>query len=158
MIQIKEKVEELKSNLNNKLIKLNKIFDITKKQTDVINNYNVDELNKLIDQKQVLINEINELDKVFEDKFAKIKKLLGVDSLEQSTDNLQEFKVIQVFITEIKDVVKRIMELEMHNSFIAEQYQKQIKESMQNSKKDIRALNGYNSNNVQSSVFIDKKK
>lgn len=151
-------IEELKEISNKKLIDLNKIYDITKKQTNAILNYNVDELNRLTDQKQEQIDDINELDNIFGTKFLQIKKELGLDSLEEVTENKKEFKVIQGFISEIQETVSRIMELEKQNSETAQDLQREVKESMQQTGKDKKILQGYNPHNISSPIYFDKKK
>ncbi|MGE5473237.1 MAG: flagellar export chaperone FlgN [Ignavibacteriales bacterium] len=151
-------IEELKKILNKKLISLNKIYDITSKQKYSIINYNVDELNDSIDKKQEQIDAVNELDNKFDAKFLELKKDLGVDRIEQATENLEEFKVIQSFITEIQDAITRIIELEKQNSEISRELQTQIKERIQQTGRDKKILHGYNPSNISSPAFFDKKK
>lgn len=151
-------IEELKKISNKKLISLNKIYDMTQKQTKAIMNYNVDELNRLINQKQEQIDTVNELDNAFSSKFIQIKKELCVDSLEEITENKEEFKPIQAFINEIQEVVSRIIALEKQNSEIGEELQEEIKESMQQTGKEQKILRGYNPHNISSPAFFDKKK
>lgn len=158
MSYVEKQIEELKKITNKKLINLNKIIEYTTKQTKAIEDYNVDELNKLVDLKQIQIDEVVKLDVLFGQKFEGLKEELGVHSINQAKENLAGFRVIQVFIDEVNDAVSRILEMEQRNSELGKELQRLVKDKMRQTNQSKKLSQGYDPHGGSIPAFFDKKK
>lgn len=91
---------------NRKYSCLQQLLELTKAQSAVINEESMDGLEKIIGEKQVIIDEINKIDTEFEGYFSLLKKKLGVEKLSDIKPSEAE-----PFAFELKQVTSQIMEL-----------------------------------------------
>lgn len=154
-------IQKLFSLSTKKLDGLREILKLTDKQSDVITEDSVKELQEIINLKQHQMDMIDEIDAAFEVYYSRMKSLLGVQSLEEirmsDLDGAAEFKQI---VTTIFDITKQIQRLESDNN-------KKVRDVLAKLGMDIRqvnqskiANNGYNVGGKlpQPSYFFDKKK
>jgi hypothetical protein len=150
-------VSTLKQNI------LVEIEELTQKQSDSIHDDDIDSLEKLVQQKQIKIDEMIKLDEQFEVYFMRMKFELKIKSLDEVTDNhvsVDLIKSLKELTSRILDLSKTIAEMERDNSA-------QLKNVMSVLQGEIVKLNqGRKINNIYSSstvaskasYFIDKKK
>jgi intergrase/recombinase len=139
---------------------LSGLFELTKRQTEVINEEAVEQLQKVISEKQVIIDRINRLDDEFGEFFSSFKTGLGVETLEQAADisKLTGLAELKNSVKAVKKLINEIHSLELDNS-------KKAKEVLDELGREIRKVNqGKKITNaykpapiVGASYFIDKK-
>lgn len=156
-----EYIQKLTELSSKKLDGLSKILNLTEKQTEIITEDNIEELQNNIDLKQQEMDTIDELDQSFEVYYSRLKSMLGVQSIEEiRIAELNGAAGLKQIITSIYDVTKRIQSLENSNN-------KKVKELLDKLSSEIRQVkrgkmvnNGYNiaSKLPQQSYYFDKKK
>ena len=99
---------------------MREILNITKKQSEVITEDSINELQTFIDLKQKLIDEINELDDAFEVYYSRLKSILGIDSMEElSISKYREAVQLQQIIKTIFATTEEIQSSENENNLKA---------------------------------------
>lgn len=144
-----------------KLDGLRVIFKLTEKQSTVITEDNVQELQEIIALKQQQMDMIDELDQAFEVYYARLKSLLGVQSLEEvRLSALTGAAELKQMITTIFDITKQIQNMENENN-------KKVRDVLDKVTLEIRQIsqgkvanNGYNIGGKmpRQSYYFDKKK
>lgn len=155
-----DKLENLISSLKKKNSLLLEMLAITKAEANSIEKDDTDSLNKLLTQKNSIIQSIDILDEAFNNEYNALKKELKVGSLEQASELPRDL------LAELKKETKGIFELIKEISDIHEankQKAKEIKNDLATEIKKInnsmQATNAYRGNSqFQGSYFIDKKK
>jgi hypothetical protein len=150
LIEISNKKQELLQN----------ILALTKAQAGTINEDGIESLQKLIDEKQLVIDAINKLDEEFGVYFQRLKTTLKVTSLDQL--NVSGIKGTK----ELKEVTEKIVKLITEISEIEKQNSEKGKKLLNQLGGEIRKINqGKKTNSAYSpppmsipSYFIDKKK
>jgi len=158
-----EYVVRLLEAANKKCALLKDILFISQAQSRSITEDGVENLEKLIDEKQVKIDEINKIDEGFAEDFNCLKQVLGVKSLAELKDlkdrGVGGIKDLQDVIGEIMALIREISELEKSNSLKA-------KKRLENLSTKVRQVNqgkqlnaAYMPSPVKlPSYFIDKKR
>ncbi|SES85984.1 FlgN protein [Natronincola peptidivorans] len=143
-----------------KLVLMKDLLKVTTEQSRILQTDEVEMLDSLIQQKQVIIEKINVLDKEFAEKYEMLKKELGVANLQELEGEAAEsFKDLKEKIEKVIEVIEEIHLLDHANT-------EKIKENIAAAKKNIKtiktgkkAVSGYNSTyNEGHSIFMDKKK
>ncbi len=145
----------------NKSDKMKKILDLTKKQSDVITEDSINELQNLIEIKQKLIDEINELDDAFEVYYSRLKSILGIESMEEvSISKYHEVTGLQQAIKTIFDTINEIQIAENENNMRARGVLDSLGGQIKQVKQGKIANNGYNIGGKlpQQSYYFDTKK
>lgn len=144
-----------------KLDSINEILNLTKRQSEIINEDCADELNKLISLKQEQMDLIDELDKSFEVYYARLKSVLGVESIEEikMTQYSGAAELRQV-VTTIFNTTKQIQRLEIENKNKVQEIVNKLASDIRRIKQSKVANNGYNvaAKLPQPSYYFDKKK
>ncbi|WP_024832783.1 flagellar protein FlgN [Ruminiclostridium josui] len=144
-----------------KLDNMKKILNLTKKQFEVITEDSINELQSLIDLKQKLIDEINELDDAFEVYYSRLKSILGIESMEEvSISKYNEAVKLQQTIREIFDTAKKIQTTENENNLKARGVLDSLGGQIRQIKQGKIANSGYNIGGKipQQSYYFDTKK
>ncbi|KDR94774.1 FlgN protein [Peptoclostridium litorale DSM 5388] len=140
------------------------VYDITKEQNGQMKRENIDVFLANLKKRQLLMDEIDVIDAKFYRYFVQMKKLMGVDSLDD-VDTLKHPE-----LKSLKDGVREILELVREIKSIDEQSSSMANESMARLKEDMKALqqrkqmgnkisSGYASTYRHAQgVFIDNKK
>ena len=140
------------------------VYDITKEQNGQMKRENIDVFLANLKKRQLLMDEIDVIDAQFYRHFVQMKKLMGVDSL----DDVDTVKHPE--LKNLKDGVREILELVREIKSIDEQSSSMANESMARLKEDMKALqqrkqtgnkisSGYASTYRHAQgVFIDNKK
>lgn len=139
---------------------LEDILRLTKEQSSVINEDGIDNLNRIIEEKQNNIDQIDKLDEEFNVYFQRLKSELKVNTLDEiQGTNIEGIKELKDCTKGIIDIIGEISKLEQENNSNA-------KNLLEDLGKEIKKLNqGKKVNTVYSagpgqapSYFIDKKK
>ncbi len=140
---------------------MSKILDLTKKQSEVITEDCINELQNLIDIKQKLIVEINELDDAFEVYYSRLKSVLGIESMEEvSISRYHDAERLQKTISTIFATIKEIQVAENENNISARGVLDNLGGQIRQVKQGKMANNGYNIGGKlpQQSYYFDTKK
>ena len=140
---------------------MSKILDLTKKQSEVITEDCINELQNLIDIKQKLIVEINELDDAFEVYYSRLKSVLGIESMEEvSISRYHDAERLQKTISTIFATIKEIQVAENENNISARGVLDNLGGQIRQVKQGKIANNGYNIGGKlpQQSYYFDTKK
>lgn len=154
----KDKIDELISLSREKNQLINEMYNFTKGQKEEIKKEDMDNLNKILDNKDNLIKEINKLDRTFLTIFSQIKK-------DENIENIDELDV-QLYpnLKELKDIVTEISSTLVAISLLDEENNNNIKKKIEETKMELRkvkdgqrAYKGYNVP-MTGSILIDEKK
>lgn len=140
---------------------MKKILILTKKQSEVITEDSIEELKNLIDIKQKLIDDINELDDAFEVYFSRLKSILGIESMEEvRISDYGEVVQLQQAIKTIFETIKEIQNVENENNMKARDVLESLGGQIRQVKQGKIANNGYNIGGKlpQQSYYFDTKK
>jgi len=155
-----ELINSMISILDEKKVMLEKMLDLTNKQTSVISVNDLIALGGIIEEKQSLIERIDKIDEVFNKNFEKLKVLLNIKNLEEiGDDKLPELKKLQAAVKGIIDIVDHITYVEDYNNKKTKEILKDISKKLDTISKGKKAYNAYEKKDKKSpSYFIDKKK
>lgn len=141
---------------------LNEMLLLTEEQGKIIELEDIDQLNRLIEEKQNRINEINSLDEQFQDSFSKIKTQLGVKDIGELLESRgEELRDLKEETAEILSIVKDIKILEKQNSLMLERQKKEVSKKLKEVKNNKAALNKYAKSKpiaAPNPAFFDQKK
>ncbi|HEY5586486.1 MAG TPA: flagellar export chaperone FlgN [Ruminiclostridium sp.] len=144
-----------------KLDGINEILNLTKQQSIIISEDSANELDGLIELKQFQMDMIDELDKSFEVYYARLKSILGVQSIEEiKMKQLQGAAELKQIITTIFDKTKQIQSLEIENKNNVQAIVNKLASDIKRIRQSKMANNGYNvaAKQPRPSYFFDKKK
>lgn len=137
---------------------LNKILELTKTQTNAIENENMDDLSVILVEKERLMEEIDVLDRDFLSLYNAIKLDEGIDSLEKiDIEKYANVKSLKEIVTEINSILNNISTIDRNNTIKMKLNVDKIKSDLKQVKEAKRAYKGYNYEAVES-MLIDEKK
>ncbi len=139
---------------------LKDILDLSCAQTKVIDDEDIDGLNRLIDEKQGKIDEIDKLDKEFSDCFEKLKSILKVTRLDQlESFELTGAKELKTKTAGIIKVISSISEKENENSRKSKELLSRLGTEIKKINQNKKVSNAYTQTSFNTpSYFMDKKK
>ena len=156
-------ITAMQDSLKSKYEVLKRIFEITKQQEQMLSfedaDMDMDAFDELLGKKDVLIRQIEELDKGFQGVFERVK-----DDIEK---NKQEYKPrileMQNLIRQITDLGVKIQALEERNKSRFESFLGHKRQEIQGFRANSKAVNLYNQHRANQhqewqSYFLDKKK
>ena len=143
-----------------KLTLMKDLMKKTKEQAKAIENEDTELLNKTIEDKNKIIEKIDLLDNEFLQKYERLKNYLGVESLEELSDNSQnQFKELKGKVSQITKETDKIKQVDRKNMQKMKQEMEKVQSNIQTVKKGKKAVKGYNEKySKNSSIFIDQKK
>lgn len=154
----KTKISELISITKEKDQLLNDMCNITKKQMKAIEKEDMENLNKIMDEKDSLMKKIDKLDLSFITVFSEIKKKHSIENLDELS--LKDYPNLK----ELKDMVKEVSSTLLTLSLMDDNNTQAMKERLEQAKRDLRkvkegkkAYKGYNAS-MTGSMLIDEKK
>lgn len=137
---------------------LEEILRQTEKQTDLIINDKLDEMEILLEEKQKIMNEIDLLDMRFLEIYNDIKSTEKIDSIHHidinKYSNLKELKNI---VKSINSILDKISKLDKENTSKMKESLESVRSNIKNVKNGKKAYKGYNKN-YGGSILIDEKK
>lgn len=134
---------------------------LTKAQAETINEDGIDDLDKLISDKQSKIDEIDKLDEEFGVYFFRLKRELGIKSLDElRSPGIKGALELKECIGQIMDIIKEISCLEQHNSAMAKGLLNNFGHEIKKINEGKKTTNAYGQSPViqAPSYFVDKKK
>ncbi|WP_265445767.1 flagellar protein FlgN [Acetivibrio straminisolvens] len=140
---------------------LKSILSLTTAQAEAINEEGMDGLSKLIDEKQIKIDEINSLDEKFNECFTALKQKLGINSLDEAGRlGIKGAKELQELVSEIMVFLREISEIEKKNKEKANGLLNELGAKIREIREGRRVSSAYSPSASLSppSYFIDKKK
>ena len=152
--------DALKENLTKKLAVFDSIYNIVQEQSEVLidKEVDIDRFNQLLDEKEELIRQVDELDKSFETLYVRIKDIL--------TDNKEEYRLA---IVNMQDIIRNITSLGVKIKVLEQQNKMKVEIFLKNKKNIVKSFKS-NSNmskkytqsmtnqHYGQSYFYDKKK
>jgi len=156
VIDVEAVMENLIEISKNKSDILNDIYMITVEQSRVIAKEDIEGLNDLIDKKQVLIDNAQNLDSEFEKIVDDLKLVYGVERLDEIDICKEEVSKIQAVVKLIMDKVKLIRKLEMENSSLLREMKDNMEKKIKSIKTGKKAVSNYGYANMQQPVYFDK--
>lgn len=154
-------IERLTEISNKKYKSLQDMFLLTMAQSEAINEDGLEGLQKLLDDKQSKIEEINKADEDFNVYYTRLKQTMGINSLaEINTPGIKGVKELQQLIGQIMDLLKEISEIEKQNSDKAKNLLNGLGSKIKEISQGKKVSSAYNSSPaaIPPSYFIDKKK
>ncbi|QEK11330.1 flagellar protein FlgN [Crassaminicella thermophila] len=161
-MNIKDTIDLLIDISKKKETALKKILNLTIMQEGLIKNNDLEKLGDLLKKKQYLIEKINQMDIDFLSNYGRLKKSLGITSIENvNVEEYPSLKELKLHIQNIMKSLRQIDEIDKRNTKnlqidfdkVKEELKK-IKAKKQSSKIAASYMKKYAS--VQG-VFIDKK-
>lgn len=141
-----------------KKLLLKEILSLTKKQKDLIEEDNIDDLGIVLIDKENLMNKVDLLDKDFLSIYKSIKLEEEIDSLDKidirKFDNIKSLKDI---ISEVNNILTDISSIDHENKKNMKLNIDKIKQNIKQVKKAKKAYKGYNYEGTES-ILIDEKK
>lgn len=158
-----ELVLELQGICSEKLNIMQQMLTLTKAQNTsllAIEDEKIDCLNQIIEEKQSLIEIVNQLDHDFLRNLDVLKKLLNIDSLEECTQEpVEGFKELKGIIEEIMNISEEMRQLDKENMQRATSNMDELKKQLKSIKVGQKATNSYNRKYMETpSILIDKKR
>ncbi|CAK7023522.1 flagellar export chaperone FlgN [Tissierella sp.] len=133
------------------------ILKLTTTQADTIENDNIDNLSKILIQKEKLMEEIDILDRDFLSLYNDIKSEEGIDNLEKiNIEKYANIKSLKEIVTEINTILNDISMIDRNNTIKMKSNVDRIKSDLKQVKEVKRAYKGYNYEAVES-ILIDEK-
>lgn len=150
---------ELIEICDKKILHLNKIYDLTQNQGQVIAEDNMDRLQHYTDSKQKEIDKINLLDDAFTDKYDQYKKDI-IDSVEtQNVELIEDIKKVQDRIEKVSQILTSISELELDNNASIYESFNNVKAKLKQIRQGKNATKGYSSyKNMPGAAFVNETK
>lgn len=149
-------VEDLIKITKEKSRFLEEIYVLTEGQMNAINDENIDDLNDLIEGKQLKIDHIKELDVKFDGIVTQIKKELKISELSELTGG--NAQILQEEIRNVYAVLRKIVEIEKQNSETLNEKRDDIHSKISHTNKGKIAMMQYSGgSNYMNAVFFDKK-
>jgi len=139
---------------------MEQIFELTCKQSEVLSAEQVDKLLEYIEDKQENIDAIKVLDEEFSRIFEGIKDEVNRDDLEHYNPQGYELYVkLRASVSQIKDMVEAIYNLEVQNQNVVEEVIQDIKARITSISRGKKGYSAYKQSAPQAEgVFIDQRK
>lgn len=134
---------------------------LTMAQSEAINEDGLEGLQKLIDDKQKKIEDINKIDEDFNVYFTRLKQQFKINSLsELKAPNIKGVKELQQLIKQIMDLLNEINAIEKQNSDKARKLLDNLGSQIKRINEGKRVSSAYSTDpsSRPPSYFIDKKK
>ena len=154
-------IDKMTGLLGKKKQMLHEMLELTKAQTEVIAAESLDKLQKLVEDKQSVIDRIDELDDEFTGHMEKLKSAVGINKLEDiDVSRFPEAKRLKQAVSEVLDLVREISGIEKINSVKSKKLLEQLGSQIQKINQGKKINNAYNRQNAAgaTSFFLDKKK
>jgi|BioPla2DNA2_1021312.scaffolds.fasta_scaffold17150_4 predicted transcriptional regulator len=140
---------------------LKELLHLTVAQSDVIKEEGLEELQKLINDKQRKIEEINKVDEDFNVYFTRLKQKLGISRLDEiNNPGIKGVKELQEIIAQIMKNVEQISEIENQNVNRAKNLLNDFGSNIRRINEGRKVNTAYNNTSSLNtpSYYIDKKK
>lgn len=153
-------IKDLNYIMEQKLKLFKAMLDITILQKEDIENNRAENIGALVDKKQMVIDEIDKLDKSFLEGYQQLKIELKLDRPDRiDTDKYPELKTLKLFVEDIMEQAGRIMELENSNREKLNAIFNEVKSELRQINAGKRSIKAYEKPAIQNDgIYIDRKK
>lgn len=153
-------MEKLIDILKKKHVLLQSILSLTKAQSSQINEDAVEKLQKLIDEKQRVIDDINKLDDEFDVYFTRLKANVKINSLDElNAAGIESAKHLKEITAGIINLTMKISEVEKENDQKSKELLNKLGEEIKKVNQGKKISKTYASKPTNNpAYFIDKKK
>ena len=158
MVNLYRVIDNLISLVDNKYEQLKEISLLTKQQTEVIEEEDMEALLELIDRKQQKIDLIVNFDAQFEAITDDIKTIYDVKSLDELDAQEANISLLQEKISNVTDILNQIIQIENSNKEKINYAKRQLEAKMNKAQTGKVAIKQYNGmNGYADAVFFDRK-
>lgn len=159
-MQTQELVNQMIALSGKKLEMLKQLKQFSEKQNEAFKMQQLDDVEKILNKKDEIINYIKKLDDAFLKISDALKKLLGIDSLTRLQDTgIEGGKELQELIDKITKLVEDIIDIEKQGYERAVNLQNDFNKEIKNLNAGKKITNAYYAKPLDTpSYFIDKKK
>ena len=146
--------------INNKKQQFDSIMEITLQQKKDIEENEAKRIEEFLDQKQTVINSVDEIDKAFSERFGLLKKQLNVNTLEEvDIAKYPMMKILKFKVEEIMSLAKKIMQIEESNKEKLTLMMIELKTEMKKLNVGKKSIKAYESPIINNDgIYIDRKK
>jgi hypothetical protein len=153
-------IERLWDGSGKKLLLLQDLYKLTVRQSDMINQDKLENLDEIIGDKQKCIDQIDKLDEEFNVYFLRLKQQLNIKNLDElHNPDIKGVKELKLTIGTIIELIKEISTLEQQNNLKAKSLLDELGKEIKKINQGKKVTNAYNpgSNLRPPSYYIDKK-
>jgi len=159
MTECRKYLTILIESLEKKIDILDQLLDCNERQSEVIKaNLNLDEFEKIVDEKGGFIDSLNRIDLGFQSVYDRIK----VELIDNKQEYKKEIEGLQRLISQIAEKSVALETSELRNKQAVENYFSFTRNQLQLNKKNVKAASDYYKSmsqvNYVDSQMIDKKK
>lgn len=158
LVNLYRVIDNLISLVDSKYEQLEEIYLLTKQQTSVIEESDMNRLLELIDEKQQKIDLIVKFDSQFEaitDDIKTIYDVKSLDALEAPDTNLE---ILKEKISRVTDILHQIIQIENSNKEKMNEAKRQLENKMNRAQTGKVAIKQYGGlNGYADAVFFDRK-
>jgi len=153
-------IERLIDILKKKHVLLRSILSLTQAQSSQINEDSIEELQKLIDEKQHVIDDINKLDEEFSVYFVRLKTTLKINSLDElNAAEVEGTRHLKEITAGIINLITEISEIEKTNDDKSKEVLGKLGGEIKKINQGLKVNSTYSPRPANTaSYFIDKKK
>lgn len=153
-----ELVDEMIGLSSEKNTLMEKLLNLTKDQSDSIKKVDLESLDSILEEKSKYMAEIDELDKKFLVKFNSLKKIEGINTLEElDVDKYKNLKDLKALAKEIYSRLEEMSIVDKNNTKLMELNLETVKKDLKGVKHAKQAYKGYNYE-PDVSILLDEKK
>lgn len=155
----KELIKDLELIIEKKYELFYELYEITLNQREDIQNNQGDHIEVLIENKQKVIDRIDQLDESFLKGYEILRKELQLDALKNIDDRrYPELKNIKFSVEKIMELARQTMELEKANKEQLEEIFQKVKSELKHVNVGKRSLKAYAPTYINNDgIYIDKK-
>ena len=158
MIDLDKVIDSLIKLVQNKYDSLNDIYNLTKQQSECIDDNNIDKLAMLIDEKQEQIDFVRNIDSQFEAIVDDLKTLYDIKSLDELDVHSENLVNLKEDVASVMGLLKSILTLEAVNRDKISSSKRELEVRMENAKNGKKAIKQYGGvGTYTDSFFFDKK-
>lgn len=153
-------INNLNQIIEQKLDLFSELYDITVMQQQDIDNNEADNIETLVQQKQLIIDKIDQLDQNFLKGYETLKTSLNLDKLEKTdTSKYPELRNLKESVERIMELAPEIMKLENNNREKLNAIFDKVKNELKQVKAGKKSIKAYEAAPVYNDgIYIDKKK
>lgn len=154
-------LSEMADLVDQKYLNIKRYNDLTLEQKDILEQESIEALGGNIDSRQVIIDQVNQIDTRLRQLETVLKDDYGVAVLEDLA-NHDSVKVILQFKEKIKKIIGQAIDLDKENTGKLKSFRNQISAGIRNNQNSVQALKAYHQSNpakqvIPVPIFMDHK-
>lgn len=143
-----------------KLFLIQQLLTLTESQSYSLEKEESDKIEKILQQKQDLMNRIDILDEEFVNKYDILRKDSYIDNIDSlHLEGRENLKLLQNKISQIKNIIEKIQKIDKANMDKLKQNMESVKNKLKKVKYGKKVAKGYGEKKTGGySIFVDKKR